>query len=188
MGQAFRRASGRIRTSQPPSSPSQLNKPLDRTQPLPPLDDKLPHGRNVDPSSEGQPRNNADNVIEERDSQYDAMLSKMVGRIQTKPGGKLEMGEAFVVDKYNRPMPKLRNTTPETGRYEQIPAPPGTLNIAQLRQIILLYHGKSNDHKGPMDVNQIAEKFRVDVAQVQRTVQFLSLPPESANKQKNDPR
>ncbi|XP_024996571.1 uncharacterized protein LOC112529495 isoform X2 [Cynara cardunculus var. scolymus] len=96
--------------------------------------------------------------------------------------------KAFVVDKYNRPMPKLRNTTPETGRYEQIPAPPGTLNIAQLRQIILLYHGKSNDHKGPMDVNQIAEKFRVDVAQVQRTVQFLSLPPESANKQKNDPR
>lgn len=42
---------------------------------------------------EGQPRTNADNVIEERDSQYDAMLSKMVGRIQTKPGGKLEMGE-----------------------------------------------------------------------------------------------
>lgn len=42
---------------------------------------------------EGQPRSTADNVVEERDSQYDAMLSKMVGRIQTKPGGKLEMGE-----------------------------------------------------------------------------------------------
>ncbi|KAJ9537689.1 hypothetical protein OSB04_030422 [Centaurea solstitialis] len=187
MGQAFRRASGRIRTSQPPSSsPSQqLNKPPDLTQPLPPLDDKLPH---VGPTSEGQPRDAADNVIEERDSQYDAMLNQMVGRIQTKPGGKLEMGEAFVVDKYNRPMPKLRNTTPETGRYEERPAPPGTLNVAQLRQIILLYHGKADDHNGPMDVNQIAEKFRVDVAQVQRMVQFLSMPPENANKQKLDPR
>lgn len=39
------------------------------------------------------PRNSADDVIEERDSQYDAMLNKMVGRIQTKPGGKLETGE-----------------------------------------------------------------------------------------------
>ncbi|KAJ9537691.1 hypothetical protein OSB04_030424, partial [Centaurea solstitialis] len=89
---AFRRASGRIHTSQPPSSsPTQLNKPPDHTQPLPPLsDDKLPH---VSPSSDGQPRNNVDNVIEERDSQYNAMLGKMVGRIQTEPGGKLEMGE-----------------------------------------------------------------------------------------------
>lgn len=85
-------------------------------------------------------------------------------------------------------MPKLRNTTPETGRYEERPAPPGTLNVAQLRQIILLYHGKAEDHNGPMDVNQIAEKFRVDVAQVQRMVQFLSLPPENANKHKIDPR
>lgn len=41
-----------------------------------------------------QLRNSGDNAIEEqRDSEYDAMLSKMVGRIQTKPGGKLEMGE-----------------------------------------------------------------------------------------------
>ncbi|GKB35718.1 hypothetical protein Tco_0880660 [Tanacetum coccineum] len=136
-----------------------------------------------------KPINVADNVIEEeRDSEYDAMLSKMVGRIQTKPGGKLEMGEAFVVDKYNRPMPKLRNTTTETGGYEQRPAPPGTLNVAQLRQVILLYQGKAEDHNGPMDVNQIAEKFRVDVAQVQRAVQFLSMPPEYFKKQKKDPR
>ncbi|GJS04556.1 hypothetical protein Tco_0321064 [Tanacetum coccineum] len=62
-------------------------------------------------------------------------------------------------------MPKLRNTTTETGGYEQRPAPPGTLNVAQLRQTILLYQGKAEDHNGPMDVNQIAEKFRVDVAQ-----------------------
>lgn len=38
-------------------------------------------------------RINADNVLEEKDTQYDAMLSQMVGRIQTKAGGKPEMGE-----------------------------------------------------------------------------------------------
>ncbi|KAI3679613.1 hypothetical protein L2E82_51153 [Cichorium intybus] len=188
MGQAFRRASGRIRTPAPPSSSSQLNKPLDRPQPVVPVDNKLPSRGNVDPSSEIPPKNITDDVIEERDSEYDAMLNKMVGRIQTKPGGKLETGEAYVVDKYNRPMPKLRNTTPETGRYEHRPAPPGTLNVGQLRHIILLYQGKAEDHNGPMDVNQIAERYRLDVGQVQRAVQFLSLPPEFLNKNKKDPR
>lgn len=38
-------------------------------------------------------RSNADSVLEERDVKYDAMLSQMAGRIKTKPGGKLEMGE-----------------------------------------------------------------------------------------------
>lgn len=36
---------------------------------------------------------NADNILEERDPQFDAMLSQMAGRIRTKPGGKPEMGE-----------------------------------------------------------------------------------------------
>ena len=35
----------------------------------------------------------ADNVLEERDPQYNVMLSLMVGRIRSKPGGKLEIGE-----------------------------------------------------------------------------------------------
>ena len=38
-------------------------------------------------------RSNSENVLEERDSKYDAMLNQMVGRISAKPGGKLEMGE-----------------------------------------------------------------------------------------------
>lgn len=36
---------------------------------------------------------NVENVLEERDPSYDAMLNQMVGRIKSKPGGKLEMGE-----------------------------------------------------------------------------------------------
>lgn len=84
----------------------------------------------------------------------------------------------------SRPLPKLRNTNPESGRYEERPAPPGTLNVKQLRDIMLLHQGKADDHNGPMDIQQIAEKFRLDVAQVQRILQFMSLPPEDSSKQK----
>lgn len=92
-----------------------------------------------------------------------------------------------MVERYNRPMPKLRNTTPDTARYEERPVPSGTLNVAQIRHIVLLHEGKADDHDGPMDINQIAEKFRVDVAQVERILQFISLPPEDSSKQKKNP-
>ncbi|KAM7488181.1 hypothetical protein LguiB_025665 [Lonicera macranthoides] len=193
MGQAFRRASGRIRSStfdtpSPSPSPSpHLKKAADSTQPPPAVPiDKVPTD-SLPPDSDDAPRVNAENVLEDRDPRYDSMLNQMVGRIQAKPGGKLEMGEASVVDKYKRPLPKLRNTTVESGRYEERSVPPGTLNVAQLRHIILLHEGKAEDHNGPMDVNRIAEKFRIDVAQVQRIVKFISLPPEgSSSKPKNN--
>ncbi|KAI5572574.1 hypothetical protein POPTR_010G024000v4 [Populus trichocarpa] len=66
---------------------------------------------------------------------------------------------APVVERYDRPMPKLRNTKPDSGRYEERPGSPGTLNVAQLRQIMLLYQGKADDHEGPMNAQQVAEKF-----------------------------
>ncbi|KAK6913788.1 hypothetical protein RJ641_021109 [Dillenia turbinata] len=46
--------------------------------------------------------------------------------------------------------------------------------------------GKADDHQGPMDVQQIAEKFQIDVSQVQKILQFISLPPEDNNKQQNE--
>lgn len=96
------------------------------------------------------------------------------------------MLQALVGGRYNRPMPKLRNTKPESGRYEEKPAPSGTLNAAQLRHILLLHQGKADDHDGPMNVEQIAEKFRIDATMVQSILQFLSLPPEDSTKQKNN--
>ncbi|PIN08154.1 hypothetical protein CDL12_19270 [Handroanthus impetiginosus] len=188
MGQAFRRATGRIGSSRVDTA-SQLGKPVDRRPPPPPPQavpvDKRPT-EDITHGSDGESRANTENVLEDRDPQYDAMLSKMVGRIREKPGGKLEMGEASVVEKYKRPLPKLRNTTPDSSRYEERPAPPGTLNIAQVRQIILLHQGKSGDHNGPMDVAQIAERFRIDAAQVQNILQFVALPPEDDSKIKNN--
>ncbi|CAK9158798.1 unnamed protein product [Ilex paraguariensis] len=187
MGQAFRRATGRIRSTSvdtTPSSSSQLKKTVDRT-PSPVTVDKV-SGDNVSPGSDGSPSVNAENVLEERDPQYDAMLSQMIGRIQSKPGGKLETGEAFVVEKYNRPMPKLRNTTPESDRFEERPVPPGTLNVSQIRHIILLHQGKTDDHDGPMDIPQIAERFRVDSVQIERILRSLSLPPEDSSEKKDE--
>ncbi|KAF8017241.1 hypothetical protein BT93_H2434 [Corymbia citriodora subsp. variegata] len=176
MGQAFRRAAGRTRA--PPASdvapPPQPKRAVDARPPVVSADS--PGASDVAAEA------STDNVLEERDPQYDVMLGQMVGRIQSKPGGKLEMGEAFVVEKYKRPMPKLRNTKPDSGRFEERPVPEGTLNVAQVRQIILLHQGKADDHDSPMDVQQIAEKFRVDVARVEKILQFVSLPPEDSSK------
>lgn len=47
--------------------------------------------------TDGTLRSDPDNVLEERDPKYDAMLGQMVGRIQSKPGGKLEMGEVSLL-------------------------------------------------------------------------------------------
>ncbi|KAK7329423.1 hypothetical protein VNO77_23590 [Canavalia gladiata] len=186
MGQAFRRASGRIRSASEADT-STLYKPkavVDRRPPSKAAETSKAAEQDV-LDADDRARVNMDNILEERDPKFDVMLGQMVGRITSKPGGKPEMGEAFVVEKYNRPMPKLRNTKPDSARYEERPVPAGTLNVAQLRHIILLHEGKANDHDGPMDAHQIAEKFQVDVVQIRRILQFISQPPEDSSKDKN---
>ncbi|XP_065863632.1 uncharacterized protein [Euphorbia lathyris] len=188
MGQAFRRASGRFRVT----DPSPTSKTVSDTRYPVAAKDKVDISRtaaqinNQDSiGSDGDPTVSSENLLEERDQKYDMMLNQMAGRIRTKPGGKLEIGEAAVVEKYNRPMPKLRNTKPDSDRYEERPTTPGTLNIAQLRHIMLLHQGKAEDQNGPMEIRQIAEMFRLEVGQVQQILQFVSLPPEDSNKKKS---
>ncbi|CAF1705268.1 BnaC03g42110D [Brassica napus] len=187
MGQQLRRAVGKVKEVERfPSSTSRVV--VDRRSfPKEELTAaKSPSTAAVDGVSdeEAQRTTSDDNVLEERDPKYDTMLNQMVGRIKAKPGGKAEMGEASVVESSKRPLPKLRNTTPESTRYEEKPVPQGTLNVAQVRHIMLLYQGKAQDHSGPMSVDEIAKNYRIDVSQVKKITQFLSLPPEVNDKQK----
>ncbi|CAN0855784.1 hypothetical protein LINGRAHAP2_LOCUS6328 [Linum grandiflorum] len=112
------------------------------------------------------------------------MLGQMVGRIKTKPGGKPEMGEATIVERSHKPLPKLRNTTVNAGRYEERPVPPGTLNVAQLRHILKLHAGKDGEgvKEGSVDIQQISRQFKLEVEQVNKFLQFVSLPPEDSMK------
>ncbi|KAH7676722.1 hypothetical protein IHE45_07G036000 [Dioscorea alata] len=178
MGQALRRVTGKMGSSRtPPPSVKGVEPvaPVRRQELTPPV----AGGSEAAELREGISRPGDDVVLEERDPDYDAMLRKMVGRITTKPGGKPEMGEAFIVEKYNRPMPKLRTSKAEADG--QKPIPPGTLTAVQVQEIILLYQGKSSEHQGKMQVDEIAKKFSIDAIQVQRIVQFISLLPEDLN-------
>nr|VDC71898.1 unnamed protein product [Brassica rapa] len=157
MGQQLRRAVGRVKEVE--KFPSRLDR---RSLPK----EELSAGKSPSINDVSGIRNSSDDS--ERDPQYDTMLNQMVGRIKAKPGGKAEMGEASVVETSKRPLPKLRNTTPESTRYEAKPVPQGTLNVAQVRHIMLLYQGKAQDHKGPMTLNEIAKNYRIDVSQVQK--------------------
>ncbi|GAB2266454.1 hypothetical protein Dimus_001462 [Dionaea muscipula] len=198
MGQAFRRAAGTLRSSAidtpspPPVSSSEFQPPtsfVDRTRtPAAPVDRvDIYHNTSHSPQPEENASANTGNELEEKDPKFDNMLSQMVGRITAKPGGKQEIGEAFMVEKYNRALPKLRNTKTDGGRYEDRSVPAGTLNVAQLRHIMLLQTGKADDHDGPMDIKEIAQRFQVDVSQIQKILSFLSLPPEDNNtKQRHD--
>ncbi|KAL5983835.1 hypothetical protein ACLOJK_017930 [Asimina triloba] len=192
MGQALRRVGGRLRNSsfEPPSTAPQ-KKNVEWRPPPPPAPPPPPdistagqdHLGVSNPESKSTVKN--DNVLEERDPGYDAMLSQLVGRIRSKPGGQPEMGDTMVAERYSRPMPKLRTTKAEASD-EQKAVPPGTLDINQLRHIFLLHQGKADDHHGPMDAHGIAEKFRLDVVQIEKILQHASLPPEESTKKQND--
>ena len=94
------------------------------------------------------------------------------------------MLQAFVVQKASRPLPKIRNTTTDTGRYEDRPVTAGTLNVAQLRHMMHLYQGNTDEHDRPLELKEFAERFRVDVAQLERIFQHVSLPPEDDDSNK----
>ncbi|KAF4355193.1 hypothetical protein F8388_012968, partial [Cannabis sativa] len=187
MGQAFRRASGRFRTTSTTDATSSWSTPKNVVDRKPPtvtttINEEIPKTAQLGaaPDSDVNLGRNVDNVLEERDPKFDAMLGQMVVE------SKLSLGEnwkwAFVVEQYKRPLPKLRNTKPDYSSIEDAQTPSGTLNVAQLRHIVLLHEGKAADQNGPMNAQQIAEKFRVDVAEVHKILQFISLPPEEEKK------
>ncbi|KAJ8490335.1 hypothetical protein OPV22_012056 [Ensete ventricosum] len=186
MGQALRRATGSVRAGRPDPPPPPVQRsprPANVDPPHPPaasIDGQDPLG--ISGAEVTETIKDESGVIEERDPRYDEMLRHMVGKITSRSGGKLEMGEAGIVERYNRPMPKLRSSREEAGASGQKPLPPGTLSVEQVRQIILLHQGKAVEHPGPMDIQDIANKFGVDAAQVQQITRFMSLPPQDGER------
>uniref|UniRef100_J3NDY7 Uncharacterized protein n=1 Tax=Oryza brachyantha TaxID=4533 RepID=J3NDY7_ORYBR len=190
MGQALRGAAGRARPSPaPPARPSPPPRPPppQRASPASAGGGGAQDRLGVSQSDVTASPKDAPGVLKERDPSYDEMLKHMVGRITTKPGGKPEMGEAFVVDRYNRPLPKVRTSRSEPGEGGHRQLPPGTINVSHVHEIIQLYQGKSSNHPGPMSVDEIASKFRVEASVVQNIVQFVSLPQdEHVNKKEEN--
>ncbi|KAJ3688490.1 hypothetical protein LUZ61_017654 [Rhynchospora tenuis] len=195
MGQVLRRASGRVRPSASSSPPTA------RPPPEPKGSAKTPSGAGAGAAANAPPqdrlgvsdsdvRESASDghgtVLEDRDPGYDKMLGFMVGRITSKPGGRPEMGEASIKERYDRPLPKVRSSKADVEGSAQRPLTPGTLSIEHIRQIILLHQGKSDSQQGPMATKEIAEKFKVDVTVIEKIVQSISLPQEDTNKKSEE--
>lgn len=185
MGQVLQRAMNRVpkpSRSRPSAPQSMSRNPEEISTPTPdaavPVQD-LPGVSSPEDISKTTVENSS---LEERDPGYDVLLQKMIGTIRTRPGGKQEMGEAIIIQKFKRPLPKVRSSKDESVSHGQKPVPPGTLTIAQVQEIMLLHQGKSVDHGGPMDIHTIAHKFGVDPVQVEKIIQFVSLPSEQQEK------
>ncbi|CAM0949737.1 unnamed protein product [Alopecurus aequalis] len=106
MGQALRRASGRLRPPPPPPPPARPPPPPPppRASPAAAGAGSLPQDR-LDVSQDDVTTSTKDThgVLVERDPSYDDMLKHMVGRITTKPGGKPEMGEVSTLTLHYSP-------------------------------------------------------------------------------------
>eukprot|EP01018_Ginkgo_biloba_P021747 Gb_15443 [translate_table: standard] len=185
MGQALRRATGRVKSSnlKTPKKSSAIQDQNPEFGRHAPSESKTqrPIEINIDNwDPKPDPNTTLDpDALDRRDPGYDVMLNQMLGRIRVKPGGKSEMGEASVIPKYKRPMPKLQKSDASARPNEEEIVAPGTLNISQLRQILQLHEGKAENQEKPMDAKGIAEKFRVDGVVVQKILHYVSLPTES---------
>ncbi|XP_029122754.1 uncharacterized protein [Elaeis guineensis] len=105
MGQALRRATGRVRPSR---SDHPARPPIKNPERPPPSPTAAAQAKPPDAPTVGQDRlgisdaevtardKDYNGALEERDPKYDEMLKQMVGRITSRPGGKLEMGDLLV--------------------------------------------------------------------------------------------
>ncbi|KAK8953997.1 hypothetical protein KSP39_PZI002171 [Platanthera zijinensis] len=181
MGQTLRRAVGRLPRSVKtgPSPPQSIPRNTEELSPAPTDGTAAVQDALGVSSLEDISRTKVKgDILEERDPAYDVMLQKMSGTIKSKPGGKLEMGEAIIVQKYKRPLPKVRSSKTKLETPDQKPTVPGTLTIAQVQEIMILKQGKSTDQIGPTEIHDISKRFGVDAALVEKIVQFVSLPSE----------
>lgn len=100
--------------------------------------------------------------------------------------GSIQCWQASVVQRYNRPLPKVRTSKAEPGQGGGRQLPSGALNVQHIQEIIRLYQGKSTNHQGPMSVDDIASRFGVEASAVQNIVRFVSLPQDEGVEKKEE--
>ncbi|RZS14830.1 hypothetical protein BHM03_00046585, partial [Ensete ventricosum] len=123
MGQALRRATGSVRAGRPdpPPPPVQRSPRPANIIILKPLNCTLSNGMYgalLGSIEVTETIKDESGVIEERDPRYDEMLRHMVGKITSRSGGKLEMGE---VGNFVLYIPVRQVTGTRTARYRAVP-------------------------------------------------------------------
>lgn len=83
-------------------------------------------------------------------------------------------------------MPKLRNTKAGAEQAESRAPPPGTLDIAKLKELLLAHQEISNDPRGVIDSRRLAEKFKIDTEEIEKVLQHVSLPQDNTEKKSKD--
>lgn len=102
---------------------------------------------------------------------YKVMIQEIAGNVVNKPGGIQGSGQGGL---HKRPLPTNRHST--FGAKEDSIVAPGTLNVAHIRQMFLLYQGLAEGEKKTMDARALAEKYNVDFALLQKVLQFYAIP------------
>lgn len=83
-------------------------------------------------------------------------------------------------------MPKLRNAKAGAEQAEPRAPPPGTLDIARLKELLLAQQEKSNDQRGSKDSRQLAEKLEIDTQEIEKVLQHISFPQDNTEKTRKD--
>jgi len=110
------------------------------------------------------------------DPKYSVMVQQVVGKISTRPGSESEMGTAHVSSEFRRPKPMNRHTTAATGPDEEKVVTSGSLNIAGIREVLLLHQGLSEGQEKPLDAEALSKKYNVDVELLEGLFQYTTLP------------
>ncbi|MCO5567458.1 hypothetical protein L7F22_021149 [Adiantum nelumboides] len=100
---------------------------------------------------------------------YSKMVKELAGSVTTKQAGEDVQEHTYS----RRPLPRARNTT-NTGFGEGSSVPPGKLNLAQIRQVLLSYQGLVKGEK-PMSAEALAKKYNVDVVLLERVLRLHTI-------------
>lgn len=84
--------------------------------------------------------------------------------------------QAHVSAEFRRPKPMNRHTSAATGPDEEKVVTSGSLNIAGIREVLLLHQGLSEGQEKPLDAEALSKKYNVDVELLEGLFRYTTLP------------